>query len=605
MSGAADPPTQPIPRIDPAAAQTQVIPAAKTTVMPTTAAAETQIIPVVPADPETRITGSGDVESGIQERSLARDSLSMVIPTLVSRITGFVSKLLLAAVIGTGVVNDSYQVAFTLPSAVYELLLGGVLTSVVVPLLVRAQKEDADGGEAYAQRMVTMATVLLGIATVLMVISAPLLIRLYMSRGADSQANPELATALAYLLMPEILFFGLGALFTAILNARHVFGPPAWAPVLNNVVVIVGLGLYSMAPGEISLDPVQMGNTKLLILGIGTTMGIVVQAAWVVPALLRSGFRFRWRWGLDPRFREFGGLAAWVIAYAAISAVSMFVIIRVATGHAAGGVTAFNYAWLLWQLPYGVLGFSLLSAIMPRMSASAADHDVPGVVAHMSQGARLSTVMLTPLSGVLTIAGISTGIVLFSYGKSSPENAYRLGYALALSAFGLVPFSLNMLQLRVFYAMKDSRTPTLINAIRVGVMVPMSLLVPVLWHDTNEVVVGLSAVYSFSFVVGAVVGQIWLRARLGHADTKRLLTTTGKAVGATIGGCLAAWLVTSLVLALLGVSGASEDRLLTAWISLPLEVLVTLAVSFGLLVVLRTEELGPAARRIAGLVRRR
>ena len=294
----------------------------------------------------------------------------MAVANLVSRLTGFLRQVALVGVLGVGVVNDAYTVSNTLPNIVYELLFGGVLTSVMIPILVRAQKEDADGGEAYTRKLVTLTAIALLVATALTVTAAPLLTRLYLG-GPSATANPELATALAYLLLPEILFYGLGALLGAILNARGAFGAFAWAPVLNNVVVLAVLAVYAAVPGEISLDPVRMGDVKLLILGIGTTLGIAAQAVVLLPAVRRAGFTFRPRFGWDPRLTQAGGLIGWVIAYVLIGIPGYMVTTRVAAAADAGGVTVYSNAWLLLQVPYGVLGVSLLTALMPRMSRAA------------------------------------------------------------------------------------------------------------------------------------------------------------------------------------------------------------------------------------------
>ena len=279
--------------------------------------------------------------------SLARATGSMAIATLVSRITGFLWKIMLAAAAGRTTVNDSVTVANTLPNLVFELLIGGVLASVVVPLLVRAQ-DDPDGGEAYTQRLLTVGMTLLAIGTVIAVALAPLFTRLYMD-GSTGTANPELATAFAYLLLPEILFYGLFALLTAILNAKHIFGPTAWAPVMNNIVVMVTIGVYWVVPGEISTNPVRMGDAKLLVLGIGVTLGIVVQSLMLIPALRRSGFRFRWNWGFDERLKEFGGLGLWILGYVAVSQIGLIISTRVLTAGAAGGASIYSNAWLLFQ----------------------------------------------------------------------------------------------------------------------------------------------------------------------------------------------------------------------------------------------------------------
>jgi putative peptidoglycan lipid II flippase len=530
--------------------------------------------------------------------SLARASGSMAIATLVSRITGFAWKGMLAWAASLGVVNDSFTVANTLPNIVYELLLGGVLASIVVPLLVRAQ-DDPDGGAAYTQRLLTVAmTMLLG-ATVVAVALAPLFTRLYMD-GSTGQANPELATAFAYLLLPEIVFYGLFALLSAILQAKQVFGPPAWAPVANNVIVMVTIGVYALVPGEISLNPVRMGDAKLLVLGIGVTFGIAVQALVLLPALRRIGFRFKWNWGIDERLREFAGLALWIVGYVAVSQIGLVFTTRVLTAGASGGAAIYANAWLLFQLPYGVIGVSLLTAIMPRLSRSAADGDTAKLVDDLSLAGRLSTVMLVPLSAVLTIAGSSIGVALFANGETVVADARRLGDALAFSAFGILPYALVMLQLRVFYAMKDARTPTLIMVVMTVVKIPLLYLCRDQLQP-EHVVIGVLLVNSLTFVVGAVLGQMWLWVRLGRLQSMRVVKVILQSLVAGVAGILlgfGAGLLAGMALP----DGAGDT--VTAWVLLVVESLVTLVVAFGLLAAFKVPELNPALQRITRLMRR-
>ena len=409
----------------------------------------------------------------------------MAAGTLVSRVTGFLRQLALVSVLGLGVVNDSYTVANTLPNIVYELLLGGVLTSIMVPLLVRAQTDDPDGGEAYTRRLLTVAGAALVLATLVAMATAPLLTRLYLGDG-DGPANPDLATAFAWLLLPQIFFYGLGALLGALLNTRGVFGPFAWAPVLNNVVVIAVLAVYAAMPGPLSLDPVRMGEPKLLVLGLGTTLGIAVQALVLIPAVRRAGFRYRPLWGWDRRLGETGGLALWVVAYVLIGQVGYIVTTRVAADAAPGSVAIYANAWLLLQVPYGVLGVSLLTALMPRMSRAAAEGRTTDVVADLALGIRLSAVVLLPVSVLLTLFGTELGVALFSLGAGAADGgSARLGATLAASAFGLLPFAVVMLQLRVFYALTDSRTPTLLQLLIVGVKVPLLLAAPLVLPPTG------------------------------------------------------------------------------------------------------------------------
>ncbi|MER6759283.1 MULTISPECIES: murein biosynthesis integral membrane protein MurJ [Amycolatopsis] len=533
------------------------------------------------------------VEPKAAPPSIAKSSGKMAIASLVSRITGFLWKLMLVWAVGTGVENDSFNIANTLPNVVFELLLGGVLSSVVVPLMVRSQ-DDPDGGAAYTQRMLTVGLTVLAVGTVIAVAAAPALTSLYTEQGGH--ANSALTNAFARLLLPEIFFYGVFALLSAILNAKHIFGPTAWAPVMNNVVVIATLGLFMLMPGKISTDPVRMSDPKLLVLGIGVTLGIAVQAALLVPPLLRTGFRFKWRWGVDKRMKEFGGLALWILGYVAVSQVGLTVNTRVLTSGDAGGVTIYSNAWLLFQLPYGVIGVSLLTAIMPRLSRNAADGDVRKVVADLSYGSRISTVMLVPIAAVLTVVGGSIGVALFSGGANSAAEAGRLGEALAISSFGLLPYALVMLQLRVFYAMKDARTPTLIMVVMTAVKIPLLYLCPVLL-DARDIVLGAMLVNSLTFVVGAIMGQVWLWVRLGNLRSKRVLGVilfTVVASGLGVAAAVAAgWLVPD---------GGGRA---TVWVKLILQGLVGLAVSFGVLAALKVEELAPATKRFTRLVKGR
>jgi putative peptidoglycan lipid II flippase len=515
--------------------------------------------------------------------SLLAATRTMAVATLVSRITGFLRQLGLAAVLGLGVVNDSYTVSNTLPAMLYEILLGGVLTSVIVPLLVRAAKEDADQGQAYVQRLVTVAFVALSAASVLALVAAPFLAALFLGSGED--ANPQLATVFGYLLLPLILFYGLSGLFGAILNARSIFGPPAWAPVLNNVIVLVSLGLYALVPGEITLNPARLSDPKLLVLGLGTTAGIVAQALVQVPGLRRAGFHFGWRWGWDSPLTQASGMAAWFVVYVLVGQLGFLVTTRSAAQGDPGGVVIYSLVWLLLQLPYGVLGYSLLTAIMPRMSRAAADSDWRGVVEHLSAGSRYLILLLVPITVVFTLAGEQIGVALFSLGRAG-SNAERLGVALAVSAFGLLPYAMTMLQLRVFYSMADARTPTMINAVMVAVKLPLLLACPVFLDDA-DVVLGLTAANSLSLVVGAMVGQTWLRRRLGRVETKRSLITFRNCV---IGAAPA-------VAAVLGLRAVTDlDGISGAWLDLAFTTLIVAVVMGTALLILRTPELTEALR---------
>ena len=200
----------------------------------------------------------------LSDAALVSRSWGMALATLVSRITGFARIVVLAAILGAAL-SSAFSVANQLPNLVAALVLEATFTAIFVPVLARAEQDDADGGAAFVRRLVTLATAVLLVTTLLSVAAAPLLVQLML--GRSPQVNEPLTTAFAYLLLPQVIFYGLSSVFMAILNTRNVFGPPAWAPVVNNVVAIATLGAYLVAPGQLSVDPVQMGNTKLLVLG--------------------------------------------------------------------------------------------------------------------------------------------------------------------------------------------------------------------------------------------------------------------------------------------------------------------------------------------------
>ncbi|OZM72696.1 murein biosynthesis integral membrane protein MurJ [Amycolatopsis antarctica] len=562
----------------------------------------TRFLPRValPTPPAEAIGEGPPAASGAEEAdgkkaapSLVKASSRMAIATLTSRITGFAWKVMLAAVAGLGVLNDSFTVANTLPLIINELLLGGVLTSVMIPLLVRSQ-DDEDGGEAYTQRLLTIAGSVLLLGTVVSTAAAPFITSLLVSDTGG--ANPALATWFAYLLLPGLLFYGLFAVLSAILNAKQIFGPAQWAPVANNIVIFLTIAVFALLPGDATIVPQQMSEPRVLVLGLGVLAAMVVQALYLIPALKRSGFRFKLRWGLDDRLREFGGLALWILGYVVVSQIGSVINTRVLTSGAEGGASTYSNAWLLFQLPYGVIGVSLLTAIMPRMSRAAADGDTGKLIADLSYGSRLTTIALLPISAVMAVAGTSIGVALFAVGNGDVADAERLGQTLAVSAFGLLPYALVMLQMRAFYAMKDSRTPTLIMIVMTAVKVPLLYLASGILTPEN-VVLGVMLVNSLVFVIGAILGQVWLWVQLGNLRSKRVIGVILFTVVASGLGVLAAALVGLLV-------PDSINATLGAWIKLILQGVVGIGVSFGVLIALKVDELEPVTRRITRLLKR-
>jgi putative peptidoglycan lipid II flippase len=467
-----------------------------------------------------------------------------MVASLVSRTTGFVRTAAITAAIGAaGLVPDAYNTANTLPNIVYELLLGGVLTSVIVPLLVHAQEHHADRGEAYVQRLLSLMTAVLVVATGLAILGAPLLTWLYNIRGDSGQV--ALANTWARLLLPEIVFYGIGAMLGAVLNARGVFRPPAWAPVLNNIVVIVTAVLFIALPGTAS-SVQALSRTQIYVLGIGTTLGIVVQAMVLVPALRQAGFRWRWRWDwAGTGLGEAGRLGGWVLAYVAVSQLGYTVIIALAN-HAgrevAIGSNVYALASLLFQMPYGVVGVALLTVLMPRLSRSAARRDLRALVRDLSLGTRLTVVALVPVSALLYVAAFPMARVFFAHGVATASAAAEVGKALAAMLIGLVPFAVTMLQIRVFYAVKDAKTPTVINA----AMVAFRLLLCVIFAiavPARDLVAVLALANGLSFALGAFLGAGLLRRRFGPLGLRQQFRVLVRITVASVIGMLVAEII--------------------------------------------------------------
>ncbi|MCW2571466.1 MAG: integral rane protein MviN [Frankiales bacterium] len=468
--------------------------------------------------------------------SLDRSTRVMAVGTVASRGTGFLRNAALAAVLGVHSVGAAYNVANTTPNIVYELLLGGILTSVVVPLLVRAAKEDPDGGEASAQRLLSLVVVVLFAASVVLVLLAPQLVDLYMSN--EDNDTRQLAVVLARFFLPQMLFYGAGAVLGAILNARERFAAPMWAPVLNNLVVIATCGLFLALPGTNGVTPSSITHTQTLVLGIGTTLGIVAQTIALVPALRAVGFRFRFRTDLRALgLRQMGQLARWVLLYVAANQLAFVVVVRLANhqhlNDIGRGFASFANAYVLWQLPHAVVAVSVITALLPRMSRAAVDGRLTDLRDALNRGLRLTVALLVPASIAYFVLGRVLATVVFGHLRTTVDEAQFIGTLLAVFAFGLVPFSAYQLQLRAFYAMADTRTPTLINlSVNVTLVIVDVALYNVLPAPLK--VVGLAAGHACSFAVGLILCSRVLSRRLGGLDAALVVRTGVRCLAAVL-----------------------------------------------------------------------
>ncbi|WP_446217565.1 murein biosynthesis integral membrane protein MurJ [Micromonospora sp. IBHARD004] len=533
----------------------------------------------------------------VGEASAAANSAVMAVGSLVSRGTGFIRNLMIGAALGGGLVGNAYTTAQFLPNQVYEFLLGGVLTSVLIPVLVRRRKVDPDRGEAYSQRLLTLAVIALAAAALIAVVLAPVLTALYAS-GKDGEYT-GLVNNLSYLMLPMLFFTGVSALIAAVLNTRGHFAAPMWAPILNNLVVIGTCALYIAVFGAKILQPAQMGWGRILLIGGGTLLGVAVQAAGLLPALRKVGFGWKWRFDFrELGLRELAKLGAWMFCYVAVNQLGLFVVVNLLT-RAAGddnaGILIYNNVFLLLMMAHGIIAVSIITALMPRMSAAAADGRFRDVTADLSRGTRMVTAVLAPIAVCYAVLAGPISVVVFRYGAFTGENATATSTVLLVAAVGLVPFAISQLFTFAFYALPDTRTPALINipvvALRVLLQIGLFLA-----FSATFAAAGMMLGNAISYVAAAVISAMLLRPRVGRIGLGGIMRTMGRVVVAALGAALVGLLVVRLL------PGDPADL---SWFAAVVQLVVGGAVIGGtylaLAMVLRIGEI----TEVVGMVRRR
>ena len=448
-------------------------------------------------------------------------SAVMAAGSLVSRLIGFVRNALIGMTLGAGI-GDAYTSAQFLPGQIYELLLGGILSSVLIPLLVRRRKSDQDRGLAYTQKLLTFAAVSLGIATLLVVALAPVITAIQSGSGTTPQYR-DLVTAFAYLILPIIFFTGLSALIGAVLNVRGHFAAPTWAPILNNLVVIATCGVFILVFGPTKgFSPADMTPGRIVLIAGGTLLGMIVQATGLLPALRKVGFAWKWRW--DPRglgLREIGKLAGWMLCYVAANQIAVFVVVNLLNRASQGGrnasVLAFNNVYLLTMMAHGIIGVSVMTALLPKMSAAAADGRYADVSADLIRGIRLTATALAPIAVVYAVLGTAISVTLFQGGAFGPQQAFAQGAVLTVSAFVVLPLSISYLCTYTFYSLQGNKTAALINLPVVAIRIGAYGLLFALLSD-RLVAAGMTAANAISYIASALISLYVLRRRIGRLN---------------------------------------------------------------------------------------
>ncbi len=550
----------------------------------------------------------GDDGGAGRVAGLLNSSAVMAAGTLVSRGTGFLRTMVIAAAIGVASMGDSYNAANTLPTLLYILIGGGALNAVFVPQLVRSMKNDEDGGTAYANRLLTLVVTGLAGVVFVAVLAAPVLVQLISHALMRDAASADTTVALARYCLPTIFFMGVHVVMGQILNARGRFGAMMWTPVLNNVVVIFTFVMYIAVYGTFQhseVTPQSISPEGVRLLGIGTMLGLAVQALSMIPYLRAAGFSFRprfdWRGhGLGKAAR----LAKWTFLFVLANQAGFLVVTQLATasgkaaeqdGHLGVGLAAYSNALLIWQLPMAVVTVSVMSAVLPRLSRAAADQDSGAVRDDLSYGLRTSAVAIVPAAFLFLSLGPVIGSSIYGLGNGGAvaHGTTAVGYMLSAFALGLIPYSVQYVLLRGFYAYEDTRTPfsntVWVALTQAATAVLCWLVLPAQWAVT-----GMALGYGLAYAVGVSVAVPKLKAKIGGLDTARITKTYVRLAIASLPAA-----AVGLVLELLAL------QVLDGWFGNVLTLLVAAGAQLAVFLVLarkmRIEELSA----LTGMVRRR
>ena len=473
-------------------------------------------------------------EGTIATPSIARSTASMSVSTAVSRVTGFARNWTMAYAMGVTLVSSSYVVANNIPNMIYELVAGGILSSVFIPVFIeRMQRDGEHDAWKVASYVFNLSLVVLGLVALLGTVFAEAFVRTQTFRISREEA--ELATYFFRFFAVQIVFYGALAVFTGVLHSYRRFVAPAVAPIFNNVVVIVTLlGFYV---------PFRDSDPDLAVTGlaIGTTLGVVTMAVAQIPSLVKIGIRYTPRIDLShPAIRKMGRKVLPIFGYVATNMVALSFRNAYAFEVSEKGPAALQYAWMFYQLPYGIFAVALATAIFPELATDADKGDWPSFKARFSKGLGATGVLIIPLSAML-VALSAPVITLYRAGDFTAEDVPLVAGVLVFWALGLFSFAGYMYVLRTFYALQDTRTPMLTNF---GATAVRIVLYAALTTGLGAASIGLRGIPLADALVFSVhlLWLVWLlRRRVGAVDGRGTLSSLGRLALASAVGGVAAW----------------------------------------------------------------
>jgi putative peptidoglycan lipid II flippase len=537
-------------------------------------------------------------------RGLGRASMLLASGTVVSRVLGFISAIILARTLGTvGAGADTFALANQLPNNIYAIVAGGVLSAVLVPHIVKAGL-DKDGGQSFINKIVTLGFLIFLAVAVLATLLAPALVALYAQSGGDGGRgfSPEeiaLAVAFAYWCLPQILFYALYSLLSEVLNARKVFGPFTWAPALNNVVAMTGLVAFGLLfPGADTANAMVWTPSMVAVLAGSATAGVAAQAFILFLFWRRAGLSFRadFRWrgvGLGNTGRAVSWMFGMILV-AQIAGVVQANVASLAAGGDAPSLAILRFSWLIFMLPHSVVAVSLATAYFTRMSTHARDGNRAAV-----RGDFLESV--SRIGFFMVLASVGLVVVSLPFARQfggEPESIRAMAIVIASYALGLLAFSVLFVVQRVFYALEDTRTPFFLQVLQATLFIFLALGVSTL--PVTQIAVGLALSASIAGTVQTLVAIVVLRRKLGGLSLRPLVFSLSQFLLAALPSSGAG---VALLTAFGGADGAGYLTESALWSALVMAVItLTMVVVYGgTLLLLGNSD----ARAVAGPLLRR
>ena len=480
------------------------------------------------------------------ERNLLRSNAVVALGTGLSRFTGMLKVIVFGIVIGQTALADAYDGANNSPNAVYELLLGGVLSAALVPMFSRLLEDD---DEEAVESVVSTAIIALTAITAVAVFFAPWVFRVFSlnpAAGIDVDQFRTVGTALTRIFLLQVFFYGVSALLGALLNAQRRFFAAAWSPVLANIVVICSLlyvpVLLNYPTESIPLAEVLNSPSFRWLLGLGATGGIALQALVLLPAIHRAGLNFQFR--IRPRHpavKRLMALSGWTFGYVMANQLTVIVTKNLAEP-GSGGQDAFAKASTFFYFPHGLLAMSIATTFIPEMSRAVARNDRVAFIERTGLGIRLVGLLTFPAAfGFLVMSRPIIGALL-RYGQFSNEAADTTARALSGLALGLVGYSVYLFTLRGFFAHQDTKTPFIINCVQNAVNIVLAFP---LAREFD--VLGLGIAFSISYFIGALIALFVLRTKEAEFPVYAILWALARMLLASAMMAVIVWLSLSAV----------------------------------------------------------